>query len=919
MKNRVRGPERRATLRGRADECALLDDFVSSIRRSESRSLVIRGEAGIGKTALLEYLPESGSDLSVVWAVGVESEMELAYASLHQLCVPLFDRLYGLPAPQREALEIVFGLSAGTPPDRFLVGLAVLSLLSEAADERPLLCVVDDAQWLDQASALTLAFVARRLLADPVGIVFAAREPGEELQHLPELKVEGLRNGDARALLGSVVRFKLDERVREQLVAETHGNPLALLELPRGLSATQLVGGFGLPGSEGLTGRIEQNFARRLDTLPEETRRLLLVAAADPVGDPVLLWRAASSLEIGLAAGQAAEAAQLLTLGERVVFRHPLVRSAVYGAATAEQRREVHLALAGAIDQAVDPDRRAWHLASAAAEPDEEIALELERSAGRAEARGGVAAAAAFLRRAVALTLEPARRVDRALAAARASVQAGAFDSALRLLATAEAGPLDGFHRAQVELVRGEVAFASGLGGDAPSLLLKAAGELERFDLQLARETYLKAWGAGVFTGGDVLQEICRAVRTLPVAVPRPVDLLLDGLALLITDGHTAAAPTLRRAAEALADISVENVLQWGWAARAASALIWDADGMLAISARQVQLVRDAGALAQLPLYLSQLALANVWMGDFAGAASLVAESDSVAAATGSRIAPPYAVLRLRSLQGDEAAAAEVIAGALQQAATRGQAWAASWAHWAAAALYNGLARYEEAASAAQKATLDARNPWLSMGALPELIEAASRLSYFPLARDALGRLERTTQPCGSDPALGIEARCRALLTEGKSADRLYREAIERLERTRLRPELARAQLLYGEWLRRDGRRADAREHLHAARDMLTSIGMEAFAERARVELLATGERMRKRRVENRDDLTAQERQIARLARDGVSNREIAARLFLSPRTVEWHLRNVFTKLGIRSRYELAGALPGSDSELTAT
>jgi hypothetical protein len=647
MESGAGGPDQRTGVRGRADECKLLDGLLGDVRQGHGRSLVLRGEAGIGKTALLEYLIASASDLTVSRATGVETEMELAFASLHQLCSPMLNRLGRLPAPQQRAVEVAFGLSTGIAPDRFLVGLAVLSLCSEVGEERPLLCVVDDAQWLDQASALTLAFVGRRLFAEPVGIVFAARVPGEELRQLPELEVHGLRNGDARALLSSAVRFKLDERVREQLLAETHGNPLALLELPRGLSATQLAGGFGLFGSQGLTGRIEENFARRLQTLPDETRRLLLVAAADPLGDPVLLWQAAGSLGIGLAAAQAAEAAQLLTLGERVVFRHPLVRSAVYGAAAAEQRREVHLALAGATDQALDPDRRAWHLATAAAGPDEEVALELERSADRAQARGGVAAAAAFLRRAVALTLEPARRVDRALAAARASVQAGAFDSALRLLAAAEAGPLGGFQRAQVELVRGDVAFASGLGGDAPSLLLKAAGELARFDLELARETYLKAWGAGVFSGGDVLLEICRAVRTLPVAVPRPVDLLLDGLALLITDGHAAAAPTLRRAAEALADISVEDVLQWGWAARAASALIWDADGMLAISARQVQLVRDAGALAQLPLYLSQLALANVWMGDFAGAASLVAECDSVAAATGSRIAPPYAVLRL--------------------------------------------------------------------------------------------------------------------------------------------------------------------------------------------------------------------------------------------------------------------------------
>ena len=920
MKNRVRGPERRATLRGRADECALLDDIVSSIRQSESRSLVIRGEAGIGKTALLEYLLESGSDLSVVWALGVESEMELAYASLHQLCAPLLDRLYGLPAPQREALEIVFGLSAGTPPDRFLVGLAVLSLLSEAADERPLLCVVDDAQWLDRASALTLAFVARRLLADPVGIVFAAREPGEELRRLPELEVRGLVNGDARGLLGSVVRVKLDERVRDRIIAETHGNPLALLELPRGLTPTQLAGGFGLPGAAGLPGRIEQSFLRRLETLSDDARRLLLLAAAEPVGDPLLLWRTAERLGITVTSINA-ETDGMLDLGESVTFRHPLVRSAVYRAAAAEERRAIHLALAEGTDRDIDPDRRAWHLAAAAAGPDEGVASELEQSAARAQARGGLAATAAFLERALDLTEDPARRPERAFAAAEASLQAGVFGAALGLVARAEAGALDGVQRARAELLRGHVAFASGLRQDAPPLLLEAARRLEPFDLNLARETYLTAWGAAIFAGpagGDVLVEICRAVRSLPPlrAAPRPLDVLIDGLALLTTDGRAAAAATLQQAAKSLTSIPVEDVLRWGWAATGASNAVWDDEATHVIAARQVRLVRDAGALAELPIHLATLGLIKAWMGDFAGAASLVEESDSVAAATGSPIAP-YTLLRLRSLQGSEEEASALITGAIERDAAGGQGLAAAWAQWAAAVLYNGLGRYEEAASAGVQATSNAFEPWVSMWALYEVVEAAARGGDGELASDALKRLEEATHPCGTDFALGIEARCRALLSEGETAERLYQDAIDRLGRTQLRPERARAHLLYGEWLRRESRRVDAREQLHGAYAQFTSIGMEGFAERARNELLATGGNVRKRTVENRDDLTVQERQIARLARDGVSNREIAARLFLSPRTIEWHLRNVFTKLGIRSRYELASALPGSDSELT--
>jgi DNA-binding CsgD family transcriptional regulator len=901
-------------LRGRSTECALLDDVLSAIRRGESRSLVLRGEAGIGKTALLDYLIASAPDLTVVRAAGVESEMELAYASLHQLCAPLLDRLDRLPAPQRQAMEIVFGLSAGGAPDRFLVGLAVLSLFAAVAEQRPLLCVADDAQWLDQTSRLTLAFVARRLLAEPVGIVFGAREPDEELRHVPELEVQGVRNGDARALLNSAVRFKLDEAVRDRIVAETRGNPLALLELPHGLTASQLAGGFGLLDGQALTGRIEESFVRRLELLSDNGRRLLLVAAAEPVGDPLVLWRAAERLGLGPADAEAAEAQGLLAIGGRVTFRHPLVRSAIYRSAAEEDRRAVHLALAEATEREAAPDRRAWHLAAAAAGPDDQVALELERSAGRAQTRGGLAAAAAFLRRAVALTNDPVRRADRALAAAQASLQAGEFDASLALAATAEASPLDEFQHARVDLLRAQVAFISFTGGDAPALLLKAARRLEPFDLELARDTYLTAWGAALVAahvaGKGVLLEICRAVRALPPppGAPRPLDLLLDGLALLTTEGHAAATATLQRAARALADIPVKDVLLWGWIAASASALLWDIEGMRTNSAREVRLLRDAGALAALPSSLSNLAIATAWMGDFAGAASLIAETDSVAAATGSRQAP-YALLRLQALQGREAEAAAPIASAIELAAPGGQGMASAWAHWAAAVLYNGLARYEEAVSAARQATSDSLN-WWSMWVLPELVEAAMRGGGAELARDALERLAETTQPCRTDFALGIEARCRALLSEGAAADDLYREAIDRLGRTRLRPELARAHLLYGEWLRREGRRVDAREQLRTAHAILDATGMEAFAERARRELLATGERVRRRTVETSAELTAQEALIARLARDGLSNPEIGARLFLSARTVKYHLGKVFTKLDIGSRAQLHRVLP---------
>jgi DNA-binding CsgD family transcriptional regulator len=915
---RFRGPGGR--LRGRANECALLDDLVWAIRRGESRSLVLRGEAGIGKTALLEYLIASAPDATVVRAVGVQSDMELAFASLHQLCGPLLDRLEGLPAPQRQAMEIVFGLSAGDAPDRFLVGLAVLSLFAEAAEQRPLLCVVDDAQWLDQASALTLAFVARRLLAEPVAIVFAAREPGQELLHVSELEVAGVRNGDARALLSSAVRFKLDERVRDRIIAETRGNPLALLELPRGLTARQLAGGFGLVEAQGLTGRIEESFVRRVETLSDDARRLLLVAAAEPVGDPLLLLAAAERLGLALSAVDM-ETDGLLALGERVTFRHPLVRSAVYRTATREQRREVHVALAEATDRSVDSDRRAWHLATAAAGPDESVAAALEQSAGRAQARGGLAAAAAFLHRSVVLSGDPTQRVRRALAAAQASLHAGMFEDALELLAIAEASTPDELQAAHVELLRGQIAFASGMGPGAPPLL-NAAQRLERLDPELARETYLDAWGAALFAGrmasSGSLVEVSRAAKSAPRPT-RPLrasDLLLDGLSTFATEGCAAAEPLLRRATAAFANEAspAQENFRWGWLTTIAAKIIWDEDGWRTVSARFLREGRDAGALARLPIDLTDWAFFATRCGDFDTAADAIAELEAITKATGTHLAP-YAQLLLAAFRGQEDAL-PLIESTIRDAGTSGQELGALWAEWASAILFNGLARYDRALASAQRAAEETPPLQFSPWASAELVEAAVRSARPEIAAGALEPVMAATAPCNTDWGLGIQARCRALVSEGESAERLHREAIERLSRTRLRPEIARAHLLYGEWLRRENRRLDAREQLRSAHEMLVTIGMEGFAERARNELLATGEKVRKRTVETRDDLTAQERQIARLARDGLSNPEIGARLFLSPRTVEWHLRNVFIKLHIRSRRELANALPSSDSDL---
>jgi DNA-binding CsgD family transcriptional regulator len=907
-------------LHGRQEECAVLDGLLERARAGQSGVLLVRGEAGVGKTALLEYAvgSASASDFEVVRTAGVESEMELAFAALHQLCAPLLEWLERLPGPQRGALRTTFALSEGAVPDRFLVGLATLSLLSEAGEERPLLCVIDDAQSLDRASAQVLAFAARRLLAEPAMLLFAAREPSEELTGLPELVIEGLQGADARKLLASVIPGRLEERVADQLVAETRGNPLALLELPRGLSAAQLAGAFGLPVAISLEGRIEERFLRRAQDLPVQTRQLLLVAAAEPLGDPALLWRAAERLGIPASELEPAERAGLLEVDSRVRFRHPLVRSAVYRAAARAERRRVHLALAEATDTEVDPDRRAWHLAEATAMPDEDVAADLEGAAAQAQARGGLAVAAAFLERAAMLTPAPSDRARRALVAARTKYEAGRFDDARALLATADAGGLDHQGRAGVHLLRAQMAFASRRGSDAPPLLVRAARELEAVDPDLARATYLEALSAAMFAGrlarGGGIVEVSEAALAGPgqPQPPRPPDLLLLGLAVRFTQGYAAGAPILK---EALGAFRRDTVLppqeaRWLWFAGWVALNLWDDETWTVLTTRQLELVRGAGALTALPFVLTICTSVYAFFGELTTAASLAEETRAVTEATGIATAL-YGELSLAALRGREAEFSELIQTSVSEAQARGEGLALGVSEFLSGVLHNGLGRYDAALAAVRQAERcyeEGPATW----ALPELIEAAARCDEHDLAEHALERLTETTRASGTDRALGIEARSRALLSGGDTADSLYREAIDRTGRTRVRVDLARAHLLYGEWLRRERRRVDAREQLRTALEMFTSMGTEAFAGRAERELLATGERVRRRSVETREELTAQEAQIARLARDGLSNAAIGARLIISRHTVAYHLRKVFSKLGITSRNQLEGALPDS-------
>jgi DNA-binding CsgD family transcriptional regulator len=906
-------------LYGRRAECQALDRLLADVRTGQNRVLVVRGDTGAGKTALLAYLAEqaSGSACRVARIMGTPAETGLAFAGLHQLCAPLLSRVERLPLPQRDALRYASGLTAGPSPDGFLAGLAVLSLLAAAAAERPLICLIDDEQWLDRASVHALGFAARRVAAEPIGLVFATREPGAELAGLPELHVAGLREDDARALLAAALAGPLDARVRDIIVAETRGNPLALLEVPRGLSPAELAGGFGLPGGAPLADRTQDSFTRQLDALPDQARRLVQLAAADPTGDRQLLWRAADQLGIPVQAAAPAVEARLVEFGTRVRFSHPLARSAAYRSASLSDRQQMHAALAEVTDGVADPDRCAWHRAQTVSGPDEEVAAELERSAGRAQARGGLPAAAAFLERSVLLTADPERHAARALTAAQANMRAGSFSKALDLLAEAEAHgsrPLDELASARVELLRGQIMFAAGSASAAPALLFKAAKRLESLDVGLARQAYLSAWMAALFAGrlaGSDLFEVCRAARALPPrSEPQPVDLVLDGLALMMTDGPAAAAPALRRAVNAFAnaDIAAEEPHCWGWQAQAAASALWDNDARCALLVRQVRLAREAGVLDQLPVLLEALGAAVAASGDIAAASALVAEADTICAATGTRAARLTSMM-LGALRGRLAEAAPLIEAAMAEVEAGGQGIAVAYAHWATAVLHNGLGCYTEALAAAQQASEDITALPVSMWALPELVEAAAHGGQTGLARDALKQLAEITQSCGHDSALGIEARCRALLSAGTEADDLYREAIDRLGRTRLRPELARTHLLYGEWLRREGRRVHAREQLRTAHDMLDALGMAGFAERARRELIATGETVRKRTVDADTTLTPQEALIARLARDGRTNPEIGAQLFLSARTVEWHLRKIFTKLGVSSRRELHAAL----------
>jgi DNA-binding CsgD family transcriptional regulator len=894
----------------RVGERDVLERLVAGVRAGQSRVLVLRGEAGVGKTALLRHLSATAEGCRIARAAGVESEMELAFAGLHALCAHMLGRLGHLPDPQRDALNTAFGLSAGPPPDRFLVGLAVLSLLADVAEEEPLICIVDDAQWLDRVSAQTLAFVARRLLAERVGLVFSLRDSGDGdvLEGLPELLVEGLADADARALLEFAVPGPVDARVRRRILDETRGNPLALMELPRGLTPAELAGGFGLRDARPVASRIEHTFLERVHALPRDTQLLLLTAAAEPLGDMSLLWHAAERLGIGLDAGRPAEAAGLIELGLSVRFSHPLVRSAVYRAADPGDRRDAHRALAEVTDPDSDPDRRAWHRAHATATPDEAVAAEMARSADRAQRRGGLAAAAAFLQRAAELTPDPAVRVERSLDAAQAKLDVADVASASALLGATELGPAGELQRARLERLGAQIAFASRRGRDAPPLLLEAARRLEPLDAAMAAETYLEAIASAMYAGrlgsGPGEREVAEAARASNrVQGPSAAAALLDALTTRYTEGFVAGVAPLSQALRAFGEPDGGGQdRRWLWLACRLAQDLWDDELWHALATHGVRLARDTGALSLLPVMANYLAAFNVHSGDFATAEALIHEVDAITHATG---LPPlkYATCMLAACRGDHAQ--PLFDDAWRNGMERGEGSGLGLLKWLTALMQNAHGRYGEALADARQAC--EYEDVMSYGwALVELIEAGVHGGRPDEAAAALDRLSERTRASGTEWALGIEARCRGLVSDDES---LYRESIERLARSRAAVELARSRLLYGEWLRRENRRTDARELLRAAHESFRHMGAEAFAERARRELVATGETVRPITADTRDALTPQEVQVARLARDGHTNPEIGAQLFISPRTVEYHLHKVFRKLDVNSRRELRAAL----------
>jgi len=908
-------------LLGRTQELARLQELVARARDGHSGAVVLSGEAGIGKTALVDALiADAGTDVRVERMVASESEVELTFAGLQLLCGHLLTTSsVDLPEPRREALECAFGIRAAGPPNPLHLGLGVRDLLTRAAGEGALLCIVDDAQWLDETSARAIASVARRLSSEHIAMVLVMRRQDDLFADLPQLSVPGLSDHDSRELLRKALPGAIDERVFDQLLVECRGNPLALRELPR-TSAADMAGGYALAGSLSLQSRIERSLLARLDSLPPSTRTLLLLASADPTGDVGLLWRAAARLGLGPEDLDLAQQADALVVSGRIQFRHPLIRSAIYRAADPAERRSVHEALAEATYAERDPDRRAWHLANATVEPSENVAAALVQSADRARARGGVAATAAFLERAAQLTPEPRARADRSIAAAESKLDAGAPDDALQLLDDTRDHELNSLQTALVARLQARCEYALRRDRSAPRRLLGAAQALEPHDPVLARDTYMQALSAATYAGrlGEpgAIDEIAQAIMssTATGTLDSAPDLILRGQAQLALGGPYLALPIVRRAIAAFAEAPATDhrALAWMWFGGRAAQDIWDAEGLRTLAERQVRLARAGGVLTVLPMALNLLMVARTFDGRLDGAEAICDDLDTILSITGHPL-PLYGRIFLAAYRGhlDEV---ETMAPQLRaDAHARGEGYALTVANMAEAVVYNGAGHYEKALASARQELPYVNELGHAMRTMLEVVEAASHLGERELAGEAVERLHQVTDPVidKSPWAAAFMALVHAMRDDDDDGEAHYLHAIDGFERIRVPILKARSQLLYGEMLRRHGRRIDARAQLRSAVSIFAECGMRGFADRARGELAVTGERVRTRGTASVDDLTDQERNVARLARDGLTNREIGARLFISSHTAEWHLRKVFAKLDVRSRNELWKVLPG--------
>jgi DNA-binding CsgD family transcriptional regulator len=918
---RQRGP----VMLDRRQERAAIDRVLDSVRKDFSATLVLRGGDGAGKTTLLDYAIDSAPDLRHSIAVGVESEISLEFAALHQLLVPFMSLLTTLPTPQRDAMKIAFGLEAGPPPNLFLVGLAALTLLSRAAEDQPLLCVIDDGHWLDPESAYVLGFVAHRLYADRVGFIAAVDKLSAQrvFDRLPTITVGGLPDAEARELLGSVVDGHLDAQVADRILADTRNNPLALVELGAEYTAEQLAGRASLPEPLPLGKRLRDRFLGQARSLPPDAQAFVLLAAADVTGERSRLWRAAAQAGIDPDAAAADAAGVLEFSGNRVRFFHPLKRSAVYHGATDSDRRRAHAALSEAADSKADLDQRAWHRAAAATVPDEELATELQHAAERARGRGGYAAAAALLRRSAELTPGDGARAKREVALADAELRAGHAEEARGLVRAALPRLTGAVERGLAKRLNGEIRFAEGNAAEAAVILADASRALAP-DGRLARDTILEALEAATWAGPAETREIVSAAQAFPPASSPPTvtDLLLEGYCARFTAGYHASVSPLHAAVAALRSDDLDPAVGLRWFALGvhAAGSLWDEQALYELSDRMVRTARALGAVTILPVALALLARSDWLTGRFGDAEARWAEMRMLLAESRRpRMIGIDGHSRglLLAYRGHIAEARAAGMAQIHESTARGQRGRANIGRSivAVADLFGG--DYQAATSAALSVVGDDL-AFTAEAALPELIEAATRAGNRQAAATAYETLSQRALAAGTPWALGLRARCQALLDESDHAEDAYLESLSQLARSRATIELARTHLLYGQWLRRAKRRRDARQELRTAHDMFAAMGADYFTKLADTELRATGDRARARKPETTVDLTPQEAHVAGLAAGGASNNEIAAQLFISPNTVNYHLRKVFRKLNVTSRTQLAGSL-GPSPESTGS